>query len=64
MLQAVFTLHDNGGILMDDFVMEKKENSNLWNIWYSPKGEGGYLVLSATEQELKQLSKWLREHGF
>lgn len=49
---------------MDNFVMEKKEGSNSWDIWYSPKGEGGYLVLSATEQELKQLTKLLKEKGF
>jgi hypothetical protein len=49
---------------MDDFTMEKKKNSNSWDIWHLPKGDGGYLILSATEPELKQLSKLLKEHGF
>lgn len=49
---------------MDNFIIEKKKDVNSYNIWYLPKGEGGYLIFSATEQELKELGKAIKEAGF
>ena len=47
------------------FVIEKRrDKQHEWDIWYTPKGEGGHLILTANEQEMKQLSKSLKEKGF